>query len=212
MADKRDYKKEYRDLYQPGKRPSLVDVPPIPMFLVDGAGDPSGAAYQAAMSALYTVTFTLKMSRLGPWQPEGYFDYVLPPLEGFWWTEEGGHDLLSVPRSTWRWTSALRAPEYATPQVLHWALEECARKKPGVDLSGVRLETVTEGLCVQCLHQGPYDSEPETLQAMVDYADVQGYRLDQDGPRHHHEIYLSDPRRCKPENQKTVLRLPVKPK
>lgn len=90
MADKRDYKKEYRDLYQPGKRPSLVDVPPIPMFLVDGAGDPSGAAYQAAMSALYTVTFTLKMSRLGPWQPEGYFDYVLPPLEGFWWTEEGG--------------------------------------------------------------------------------------------------------------------------
>lgn len=104
MADKRDYKKEYRDLYQPGKRPSLVDVPPIPMFLVDGAGDPSGAAYQAAMSALYAVTFTLKMSRLGPWQPEGYFDYVLPPLEGFWWTEEGGHDLLSVPRSTWRWT------------------------------------------------------------------------------------------------------------
>lgn len=90
MVDKRDYKKEYRDLYQPGKRPSLVDVPPIPMFLVDGAGDPSGAAYQAAMSALYTVTFTLKMSRLGPWQPEGYFDYVLPPLEGFWWTEEGG--------------------------------------------------------------------------------------------------------------------------
>ena len=158
-----DYKKEYRDLYQPGKRPSLVDVPPIPMFLVDGAGDPSGAAYQAAMSALYTVTFTLKMSRLGPWQPEGYFDYVLPPLEGFWWTEEGGHDLLSVPRSTWRWTSALRAPEYATPQVLHWALEECARKKPGVDLSGVRLETVTEGLCVQCMHIGPYDDEPATV-------------------------------------------------
>mgnify|MGYP005983757191 CR=1 FL=1 len=210
MADKRDYKKEYRDLYQPGKRPSLVDVPPIPMFLVDGAGDPSGAAYQAAMSALYAVTFTLKMSRLGPWQPEGYFDYVLPPLEGFWWTEEGGHDLLSVPRSTWRWTSALRAPEYATPQVLRWALEECARKKPGVDLSGVRLETVTEGLCVQCMHIGHYDDEPATVAAMEEYAKAQGYEADFGEGRFHHEIYLSDVRRCKPERMKTVIRHPTK--
>lgn len=209
MADKRDYKKEYRDLYQPGKRPSLVDVPPIPMFLVDGAGDPSGAAYQAAMSALYTVTFTLKMSRLGPWQPEGYFDYVLPPLEGFWWTEEGGHDLLSVPRSTWRWTSALRAPEYATPQVLHWALEECARKKPGVDLSGVRLETVTEGLCVQCLHVGPYDAETAAMERMMTFAGEQGLRPSDDPARRHHEIYLGDPRRVPPEKWRTILRLPV---
>ena len=209
MADKRDYKKEYRDLYQPGKRPSLVDVPPIPMFLVDGAGDPSGAAYQAAMSALYTVTFTLKMSRLGPWQPEGYFDYVLPPLEGFWWTEEGGHDLLSVPRSTWRWTSALRAPEYATPQVLRWALEECARKKPGVDLSGVRLETVTEGLCVQCLHVGPYDAETAAMERMMAFAGEQGLRPSDDPARRHHEIYLGDPRRVPPEKWRTLLRLPV---
>ena len=209
MADKRDYKKEYRDLYQPGKRPSLVDVPPIPMFLVDGAGDPSGAAYQAAMSALYTVTFTLKMSRLGPWQPEGYFDYVLPPLEGFWWTEEGGHDLLSVPRSTWRWTSALRAPEYATPQVLHWALEECARKKPGVDLSGVRLETVTEGLCVQCLHVGPYDAETAAMERMMAFAGEQALRPSDDPARRHHEIYLGDPRRVPPEKWRTILRLPV---
>lgn len=209
MADKRDYKKEYRDLYQPGKRPSLVDVPPIPMFLVDGAGDPSGAAYQAAMSALYTVTFTLKMSRLGPWQPEGYFDYVLPPLEGFWWTEEGRHDLLSVPRSTWRWTSALRAPEYATPQVLRWALEECARKKPGVDLSGVRLETVTEGLCVQCLHVGPYDAETAAMERMMTFAGEQGLRPSDDPARRHHEIYLGDPRRVPPEKWRTILRLPV---
>lgn len=209
MADKRDYKKEYRDFYQPGKRPSLVDVPPIPMFLVDGAGDPSGAAYQAAMSALYAVTFTLKMSRLGPWQPEGYFDYVLPPLEGFWWTEEGGHDLLSVPRSTWRWTSALRAPEYATPQVLRWALEECARKKPGVDLSGVRLETVTEGLCVQCLHVGPYDAETAAMERMMAFAREQGLRPSDDPARRHHEIYLGDPRRVPPEKWRTILRLPV---
>ncbi len=209
MADKRDYKKEYRDLYQPGKRPSLVDVPPIPMFLVDGAGDPSGAAYQAAMSALYTVTFTLKMSRLGPWRPEGYFDYVLPPLEGFWWTEEGRHDLLSVPRSTWRWTSALRAPEYATPQVLRWALEECARKKPGVDLSGVRLETVTEGLCVQCLHVGPYDAETAAMERMMTFAGEQGLRPSDDPARRHHEIYLGDPRRVPPEKWRTILRLPV---
>ena len=209
MADKRDYKKEYRDLYQPGKRPSLVDVPPIPMFLVDGAGDPSGAAYQAAMSALYAVTFTLKMSRLGPWQPEGYFDYVLPPLEGFWWTEEGGHDLLSVPRSTWRWTSALRAPEYATPQVLRWALEECARKKPGVDLSGVRLETVTEGLCVQCLHVGPYDAETAAMERMMTFAGEQGLRPSDHPARRHHEFYLGDPRRVPPEKWRTILRLPV---
>lgn len=174
-----------------------------------GRGDPSGAAYQAAMSALYAVTFTLKMSRLGPWQPEGYFDYVLPPLEGFWWTEEGGHDLLSVPRSTWRWTSALRAPEYATPQVLRWALEECARKKPGVDLSGVRLETVTEGLCVQCLHVGPYDAETAAMERMMTFAGEQGLRPSDDPARRHHEIYLGDPRRVPPEKWRTILRLPV---
>ena len=161
------------------------------------------------MSALYTVTFTLKMSRLGPWQPEGYFDYVLPPLEGFWWTEEGGHDLLSVPRSTWRWTSALRAPEYATPQVLHWALEECARKKPGVDLSGVRLETVTEGLCVQCLHVGPYDAETAAMERMMAFAGEQGLRPSDDPARRHHEIYLGDPRKVPPEKRRTILRLPV---
>lgn len=209
MADKRDYKKEYRDLYQPGKRPSLVDVPPIPMFLADGAGDPNGAAYQAAKGALYSVTFTLKMSRLGPWQPEGYFDYVLPPLEGFWWTEEGRRDLLSVPRSAWRWTSCLRAPEYATPQVLRWALEECARKKPGVDLSGVRLETVTEGLCVQCLYVGPYDAETAAMERMAAFAGEQGLRPSDDPARRHHEIYLGDPRKVPPEKRRTILRLPV---
>ena len=210
MADKRDYKKEYRDLYQPGKRPSLVDVPPIPMFLVDGAGDPSGAAYQAAMSALYTVTFTLKMSRLGPWQPEGYFDYVLPPLEGFWW-QDGVAGVDYADKSSFHWISVIRLPDFVTREVFDWAVQEATAKKKK-DFSKVQFLHYDEGLCVQCMHVGSYDAEPETLEQMDAFAREQGYETDFTGHRRHHEIYLSDPRRTAPEKLKTVLRHPVRVK
>lgn len=207
-----DFKKTYKELYLPPKTPHLIQVPAQTFLAVRGQGDPNqaGGAYQEAIGQLYAVAFTLKMSKLGPWQPAGYFDYVMPPLEGLWWMPDGA-PMDFARKDAFHWISLLRLPEFATREVFQWAVQEAERNKKR-DLSAVTFFPYAEGLCVQCLHQGPYDSEPETLQAMVDYADVQGYRLDQDGPRHHHEIYLSDPRRCKPENQKTVLRLPVKPK
>lgn len=208
MPGKLDYKKADQDLYQAGKKPALVEVPPKRMFCVDGKGEPQGAAYQAAMNALYSVTFTLKMSKMGPWQPEGYFDYVLPPLEGFWWSEGGALDQ-TAPKSTWLWTSCLRAPEYATEEVFAWAREECRKKKPEVDLTGLRLETVDEGLCVQALHVGPYETESATLQAMTAFAGEQGLRIETGDVRKHHEIYLGDPRKTAPEKWRTILRLPV---
>lgn len=211
MPDKMDYKKEYKDLYQPKQTPMLIDVPPIPMFLVDGAGDPNetGGAYQRAMDALYSVTFTLKMSKMGSWQPEGYFDYVLPPLEGFWRRADGHPDLMGAPKSTWLWTSGLRAPEYCTPEVFRWALDACRKKKPEVDLSKLRLETVTEGLCVQCLHVGPYESEAATMAKMQAFREAQGLADGHSPARRHHEIYLGDPRKTPPEKWRTVLRSPV---
>lgn len=208
MADKLDFKKEYKDLYQPPKKPVLVEVPPIRFLAVDGRGEPTGAEYQAALSALYAVTFTVKMSKQGPWQPEGYFDYVLPPLEGFWWSEGRALDF-SEPKSAWLWSSVLRAPDYLTEEVFRWALEECARKKPEVDTSRLRLEVLEEGLCVQMLHVGSYDSETESLQKMLDLVEEKGLKNAVGVERRHHEIYLSDPRKTPPEKRRTVLRLPV---
>lgn len=209
MPDKLDYKKEYKDLYQPGKKPVLIEVPPIPMFLTDGAGDPNGPDYQSAMNALYSLTFTLKMSKMGPWQPQGYFDYVLPPLEGFWARADGDPDLMGAPKDTWLWTSGLRAPDYCTGEVFAWAVEEVRKKKPEVDVGRVRLETVAEGLCVQCLHVGPYEAERGTIQAMHELARGQGLRPSTDPKRRHHEIYLGDPRKTAPEKWRTVLRTPL---
>ena len=203
-----DYKKEYRDLYQPGKRPSLVDVPPIPMFLVDGAGDPSGAAYQAAMSALYTVTFTLKMSRLGPWQPEGYFDYVLPPLEGFWW-QDGVAGVDYADKSSFHWISVIRLPDFVTKADFDWAVETASKKKK-LDCSPAEFRTINEGLCVQIMHIGSYDAEPASVAQMDAYLAQNGYENDLTASRLHHEIYLSDPRKCAPEKLKTVIRHPIK--
>ena len=208
MADKRDYKKEYRDFYQPGKRPSLVDVPPIPMFLVDGAGDPSGAAYQAAMSALYAVTFTLKMSRLGPWQPEGYFDYVLPPLEGFWW-QENTDSIDYADKSAFHWISVIRLPDFITPDDFAWAVQT-AEKKKKLDCSKAEFLTIDEGLCVQIMHHGAFDDEPASVALMDTFLAENGYINDFTAARLHHEIYLSDARKVAPEKWKTVIRHPIK--
>ena len=203
-----DYKKEYRDLYQPGKRPSLVDVPPIPMFLVDGAGDPSGAAYQAAMSALYTVTFTLKMSRLGPWQPEGYFDYVLPPLEGFWW-QDNVEGVDYTDKSAFNWISVIRLPDFISKADFNWAVETATKKKK-LDCSSAEYLTIDEGLCVQIMHIGSFDNEPATVALMDTYIEQNGYLNDINKDRLHHEIYMSDARKVAPDKWKTVIRHPIK--
>ncbi|HIR78526.1 MAG TPA: GyrI-like domain-containing protein [Candidatus Egerieenecus merdigallinarum] len=205
-----DYKKAYKDLYLPPRQPHILDVPPMNFLAVRGTGDPNaeGGAYQAALGLLYGVAFTIKMSKLGSRAIEGYFDYVVPPLEGLWW-QEGRTGLDLRHKEALSWISLLRLPEFVTREVFQWAVQEASAKK-GADFSPVEFFPYAEGLCVQCLHLGPYDCEGETLQAMDTYAAAQGYVLDIGPARFHHEIYLGDPRRCKPENLKTVLRHPIR--
>ena len=205
-----DFKKAYKEFYLPPKQPALVTVPSMTFLAVRGQGDPNqpGGAYQQAIGLLYAVAFTIKMSKLGPRQPEGYFDYVMPPLEGLWRQGESGHMDLTR-KADFQWVSLLRLPDFVTEEVFHWAVGEAAKKKK-LDLSPVTYSPWTEGLCVQCMHLGPYDHEPATLRAMEDYAREQGYTLDFGPDRWHHELYLSDPRRGRPEKRKTVLRLPVR--
>lgn len=209
MADKKfDYKKEYKDLYLPKAKPMLIDVPSIQFFMVDGQGEPGGDAYQKAMKVLYAMTFTIKMSKMGVFQPDGYFDYVLPPLEGLWWSGDKALDW-KASKSSWQWTSMIRQPEFVTLDVFEWAKEECIRKKPNVDISGIRLEQFSEGLCVQMMHIGPYDDEQRTMEQMRMFIGENGYEDMTGNVRKHHEIYLSDPRKTQPERLKTVLRIPV---
>jgi hypothetical protein len=207
MSKKVDYKKDYKDLYLPKTKPMLIDVPPMNFIMIDGAGDPNQIEYQQAVGTLYALAFTIKMSKMSGNQPQGYFEYVVPPLEGLWWISGG--DFTFDKRDNWLWTSMIRQPEFVTPAVFNRAVEECHLKKPELDLSKARFETFTEGLCVQIMHIGPYSDEPRSLALLKDFTKENGL-VDQTGSeRKHHEIYLSDPRKTAPEKLKTVLRLPV---
>jgi len=203
-----DYKKEYKDLYLPKQQPVLIHVPEISFFMVDGSGSPQGEEYQRAIQALYALSFTIKMSKMSGNQPEDYFEYVVPPLEGFWCIQEGSFD--SKHKDKWTWTSVIRQPEFVTPQMFDWALEECRKKKPDIDISKVRFETFTEGLCVQVMHIGPYVDESPSLAKITTYIKQNGLIEDINEARRHHEIYLGDPRKSPPEKWRTVLRIPVK--
>ena len=207
-----DYKKEYKEFYMPPRKPSLVEVPEMRFVAVRGKGDPNEAdgEYQAAMGLLYGVAFTIKMSKMGDHRMDGYFDYVVPPLEGFWW-QEGVQGIDYSRKGEFRWISLIRLPEFVTRQEFDWAVGEASRKKK-TDFSKVEYLTYTEGLCVQCMHIGPYDTEPETVAAMQVFADKEGYVTDISGSRYHHEIYLSDARKTSSEKLKTVLRHPIRRK
>ena len=206
-----DYKKEYKDLYQPKKTPSIIDVPPANYVAVRGAGNPNveGGAYQHAMQLLYGISFTIKMSPKSGWDIDGYFPYVVPPLEGFWWQDSPSGDIDYVRKDDFNFISCIRLPDFVTQDDFDWAVAEATAKKK-LDFSAVELLKVDEGLCVQCMHTGPYDSEPATVDAMHEYATEQGYVPDFSDTRLHHEIYLSDPRKCAPEKLKTVVRHPIK--
>lgn len=209
MAEaKFDFKKEYKDLYLPGKKPMLIDVPDMNFIMVDGQGAPGGEAYQSAMSVLYALTFTIKMSKMGAWQPEGYFEYVVPPLEGLWWSAEGRLDQ-SSPRETWLWTSMIRQPAFVTPDVFGWAVAECAAKKPELGVKSARFESFREGLCVQIMHIGPYAEEERSMKLLAGYMEENALVDESGKERKHHEIYLGDPRKTAPEKLRTVLRTPV---
>jgi len=205
-----DYKKEYREFYLPKSEPAIVTIPPMNFAAVRGRGDPNlpGGAYQQAIVVLYAVAYTIKMSKMGDHRIEGYFDYVVPPLEGFW-QQDGVKGVDYTRKSEFRWISLIRLPEFVTEADFRWAVEEAGRKKK-LDCSGAEFLTVDEGLCVQCMHFGPYDDEPSTVTRMHAYMEAQGYAPDFSDTRLHHEIYLSDPRKAAPEKLKTVIRHPIR--
>lgn len=205
-----DYKKEYKEFYLPKAKPALVTVPPMNYIAVRGRGDPNqpDGEYQQAMNLLYGVAFTIKMSKLGDRRIEGYFDYVVPPLEGFWW-QDGVQGIDYEHKEDYCWISLIRLPDFVTEADFDWAVEEATRKKKK-DFSKAEFFPYDEGLCVQCMHIGPYDDEPETLAKMEAFLRENGYETDITACRYHHEIYLSDARRVAPEKRKTVLRQPIR--
>ena len=205
-----DYKKEYKEFYLPSRIPGIVTVPAMNFLAVRGQGNPNEekGEYKKAIGLLYAVAFTIKMSKLSNRKWEGYFDYVVPPLEGLWW-QEGIQGVNYARKENFQWISLIRLPEFVTPEVFQWAVEEASWKKDP-ECSKVELFTWEEGLCVQCMHIGPYDAEPATVAAMKEYGKKHGYTEDFGENRFHHEIYLSDVRRCKPERLRTVIRQPVR--
>ncbi|PHP52060.1 GyrI-like domain-containing protein [Actinomyces ruminis] len=206
-----DYKREYKEYYAPPRRPGIVDVPAMNFIAVRGSGDPNreDGEYQQAISLLYAVAFTIKMSKRAGHLMDGYFDYVVPPLEGFWW-QEGVGDVDYAHKERFEWIAAIRLPDFVTEAEFAWAIQEATRKKR-TDFSRVEFMPLQEGLCVQCLHVGPYDDEPATVTLMHEFAQSEGYVPDFSDVRRHHEIYLSDARRVAPERLRTVIRHPVRP-
>lgn len=207
-----DYKKEYKEFYLPKNKPSIVEVPPINYIAVRGKGDPNvqDGEYKASIGLLYGIAFTIKMSKKGDHQIEGYFDYVVPPLEGFWW-QDGRTEIDYAHKEDFQFISVIRLPDFVTKADFDWAVQEATAKKK-TDFSKVEFWSYDEGLCVQCMHLGPYDNEPATVEQMHRYMEEQGYALDITAERLHHEIYLSDARRVAPEKLKTVIRHPIKRK
>ena len=206
-----DYKKEYKEFYLPPKAPALIDVPEMRFVAVRGSGNPNEADgdYQRAVSVLYAVSYTIKMSRLGTRAIEGYFPYVVPPLEGLWWMGDGMPGIDYSNKSGFCWVSMIRLPDFVTEEDFAWAKGEAAIKKR-LDTSSAEYFTYREGLCVQCMHLGSFDAEPATVAAMDAFAAQSGYGPDFADGRMHHEIYLSDPRKTAEERRKTVIRHPVK--
>ena len=207
-----DFKKEYKEFYLPKNQPEIVTVPPVTYVAVRGRGDPNeeGGSYKAAIGVLYAVAYTIKMSKLGDRRIEGYFDFVVPPLEGFW-RQEGVQGVDYSNKTAFQWISCIRLPEFVTRDELAWAAEEAARKKK-MDCSAAELLTVDEGLCVQMMHHGPYDDEPASVAQMDAFLALQGYENDFESGRQHHEIYLSDARKVSPDKWKTVIRHPIRKK
>ena len=207
-----DFKKEYKEFYLPKSKPGIVTIPSMNYIAVRGQGDPNleGGEYKQAIGLLYGMAFTIKMSKMGDHRIDGYFDFVVPPLEGFWW-QKGAEGVDYAHKEDFCWISVIRLPDFVTKAEFDWAVEEAARKKKA-DFSKVAFWTYEEGLCVQCMHSGPYDDEPATVSMMHAYMERQGYELDISAQRLHHEIYLSDARKTAPDKLKTVIRHPIRKK
>ena len=205
-----DFKKEYKEFYLPPAKPVIVVVPKANYIAVRGKGDPNdeSGAYQQAIGVLYAVAYTLKMSYKTDHRIEGFYDYVVPPLEGFWW-QEGIEGIDYRDKSTFCWISVIRLPDFITQADFDWAVENAPKKKK-IDCSSAEFLTIDEGLCVQIMHVGPYDNEPASVALMDKFLTENGYENDITATRLHHEIYLSDARKVAPEKWKTVIRHPIK--
>ena len=203
-----DFKKEYKDFYLPSTKPAIVDIPAMNYLAVRGKGNPNeeGGAYKQALEKLYGIAYTLKMSYKSDYRIEGFFEYVVPPLEGLWWAENGGIDYAD--KEGFCFISMIRLPDFVTEKDVQWAVREATRKKK-TDFSQVEFFRYDEGLCLQCMHIGSYDDEPATIKAMEEYAKNQGYMIAIDNFRRHHEIYIGDPRKTPADKLKTVIRYPI---
>lgn len=207
-----DYKKEFKEYYKPGKKPSIIEIPKFNYIAVRGKGDPNqeDSEYKASIQLLYPIIFTIKMSKKTDVKLKGYFDFVVPPLEGLWWTSDNS-EFDYGNKDDFNFISMIRLPDFVTRDIFDWAREEATRKK-NMDFTKVEYFTYDEGLCVQAMHVGSYDDEPETLAKLTKLIEDEGYEYDLTGKRYHHELYLSNPKRCKEENLKTVVRIPIRKK
>jgi hypothetical protein len=205
-----DFKKEYKEFYMPKNKPQIVDVPKANYIAVRGTGDPNeeGGAYQQAISILYAVAYTLKMSYKTDYKIEGFFEYVVPPLEGFWW-QNGIDGVNYCDKSSFHWISVIRLPDFVAEKDVQWAVQTATKKKK-LDCSSAEFLTIDEGLCVQIMHLGAFDDEPKTVALMDTYLRENGFVNDFSEKRFHHEIYMSDARKVPPEKWKTVIRHPIK--
>ena len=206
-----DYKKEYKEFYMPKNKPSIVEIPKMNYIAVRGKGNPNAedCEYKKTIGLLYAIAFTIKMSYKGSYKIDGYFEYVVPPLEGFWWQNGNPNGIDYTNKDSFNFISVIRLPDFVTKKDFDWAIEEATDKKKQ-DFSKVEFLTYDEGVCVQCMHIGSYDNEPATVELMHRYMMENGYELDITSEKLHHEIYLSDPRRCDVNKLKTVIRHPIK--
>jgi len=208
-----DYKKEYKEFYMPKNKPGIIEIPKMNYIAVRGKGNPNdeNSEYKDSIGLLYAIAFTIKMSYKGTHKIDGYFEYVVPPLEGFWWQEGNDGTIDYKSKDKFNFISIIRLPDFVTVKDFNWAVEEATKKKKQ-DFSKVEFLSYDEGLCVQCMHIGAYDDEPATIDLMHEYIMENGYELDINDTRFHHEIYLSDPRRCETSKLKTVIRHPIRKK
>lgn len=208
MIQKFDFKKEYKNLYSSKQKPMLIDVPSLNYIMVDGKGKPTGQNYQEAMQILYSLSYTIKMSKKEDDYIDGYYEYVIPPLESLWYLEDGGLNF-NVNKDQWLWTSMIAQPNFVDDDIFNLALDKCKSKKPNLNFSSARFERFQEGLCVQAMHIGPYDDEIRTINKIYKYIEDNSLVNATSNIRKHHEIYLSDPRRTSAGKLKTILRFPV---
>lgn len=205
-----DYKKEYKDIYSPSTNPTIITIPSMNYLAIRGKGNPNEehSEYKKTLELLYTIAYTIKMSYKTDYKIEGVFEYVVPPLEGFWW-QNGRSDIDYNHKDEFNFISVIRLPNFVSKKDFDWAVKEATKKKK-IDFSKMEFMTYDEGLCIQCMHLGAYDDEPETIKKMNEYMIANGYELDISNSRMHHEVYLSDPRKSEVSKWKTIIRHPIR--